>query len=134
MVYLLGISLICYVLAEIRAEIDAYLTKKKWGLIKSLNHYTRFWITLAICAMVVYLLFGLAWANLILVAYMMCAFSLLFDPLYNIKTDRNIWYVGNTGWLDLIIRSIFGRGSGKEYAVLKIAGMVIMLWCYFTFK
>lgn len=130
----LMISVYSYIFAQIRSEIDVYLTKKKWGLVKSLNHYTRFWITLSLCFVAIYFHFGLEWINLFLVAYMMCLFSLLFDPLYNVKRGLSQWYVGNTGWLDLVVRCIFGRGSGKEYAVCKILVIVILLTNYFTFK
>jgi len=130
----LWISIASYCLAEIRSEIDAYLTNKKWGLVKSLNHYTRFWITLAICFVAVYFNHGTEWVNLFLIGYMMCFFSLFFDPLYNTKRGLSKWYVGNTGWLDLIVRCIFGRGSGKEYAICKILAIVLFLAGYFTFK
>lgn len=131
--HFLWISISSYCLAEIRSEIDVYLTKKKWGLVKSLNHYTRFWITLAICFAAVYFNFSAEWVNLFLVGYMMCLFSLFFDLMYNTKRGLSKWYVGNTGWLDLVVRCIFGRGSGKEYAICKILAIVAFIGLYFTF-
>lgn len=121
---LLGLTIFSFIVAYVRAYIDERLIKKLWGKVKSLVHWTRGLITIAIFVLVDLLLFKIEWKTLFIFSYQWFWYSFYFDIILNRMRGLNDWYVGQTSTMDIMVRKTFGMNSGRIYGMIKIVFVI----------
>ncbi len=121
---LLGLTIFSFIVSYVRAYIDERLIKKLWGKVKSLVHWTRTLITIAIFVLVDLLLFKIEWKTLFIFSYQWFWYSFYFDIILNRMRGLNDWYVGQTSTMDIMVRKTFGMNSGRIYGMIKIVFVI----------
>lgn len=133
MINLLILTLIVLATSVANAFIDAYLIKKKWGKVKSLNHTSRTIIRFCIFTLGVYFLYGgeihvqeYMWEMLLeffkpflIVLYSFFLFNIVFDLLLN-KLRGLPWYYDGKDAISDRLSGHFGSDLNETVACIEL--------------
>lgn len=133
MTNLLILTLIVLTTSVVNAFIDAYLIKKYWGKIKSLNHTSRTIIRGVIFTIAIYFLFEHTWVKPFVAGlYCWVLFNVVFDLLLNYLRNLPWYYEGKDAATDKLYH-LMNEGLDEfiAYCILVTKCLIILglgLW------
>lgn len=119
--------------AVANAFIDAYLIKKKWGKIKSLNHNSRAFIRICVFATGMWLLFDYTFFRPFLIGlYSLFLFNIVFDLLLN-RLRGLPWYYDGKDAITDNISEYFNKEATEFVAYIELGAksvitLILAVW------
>jgi len=59
--------------------------------------------------------------------YPIFLFGLIFNPTINLMHGKAFFYMGNTAWTDIFLRSIFDDVAGQSWFVFNLIGLILTI-------